>query len=416
MAAGASQPGFGRGAAAGAGASQRQSQENDDRARQQAQQQYQNELTAKREKREEDSQASEENVRKATIAMQQAQTARLVMDAQGQSYAYHRQIAEDGKAKISPYVAAHIAPQVEDIPETQVQKYIADHPGSGNWDWEPTGVKTVQNPDGSIDHHLVMSAYDPKVKVPVTKEFLKLMKDADMDKYDPNLFKVLKEGKELSPTEFSVVKGQYETASANKRTENKEKLQESEIKLHITELNKSIAKMNEDEVDKKAVKGAGEKWNKLVEGGMSSQDAFSKLAPNDQRLLSESFTPLLKNIDSAIAPLLKSVEDGTAGPAAKTELEELSQQRDAIVRLSTSSIVKPKAEESLKPPQAGAAIPSDIAEKYLKRSGGDPAKAREMATKDGWTTASTTPAPKKGDGKGLLDSGGGLLDKILGSD
>ena len=89
------------------------------------------------------------------------------------------------------------------------------------------------------------------------------------------------------------------------------------------------------------------------------------------------------NPDASIDDLQKELNDTT------TDLEAIRQKlypKAVLPNKGGATTTTPSRETKAppKPPKAGTTIPSDIAKQYLDAYGGDPAKARQAATTDGW--------------------------------
>jgi hypothetical protein len=170
--------------------------------RAQAQQDFNNENTAAKEAREAKAFITQEQLRKAQIAQANAETYRSNVLTQGSDFDTHKKTADMGETHFADYKAAGLEPVFKDVSESEMKDTLAGRPGASTLDWEATGVKT--NPDGS--HEYTYSAYDPKGQIPVSQATLDQWKKDGMDKFYPDLFKVLKPGANVDATQYIALK------------------------------------------------------------------------------------------------------------------------------------------------------------------------------------------------------------------
>jgi hypothetical protein len=364
---------------------QRRGQEQEQQRYARAQQQFKNQLEAQRAEREREAFTTEEAMRRATIAAQNAQTLHTQQLIKGGDLARFQTEAENGRAKVQPYIDAGIAPMTRDKTWQEIQKIVAANPKASAWDWEQTGWKTIINADGRSDYAPTFDAYDPDRKVPVTKEFLDLLKKAKIDDVYPGTTDRLRVGQELSPQEFSALKQNYQKKYNDDLALEKQKLLAGEtserIKVLQAEfLKNAIEAAKAKKADKQAslLADALDEWNKAGPG----QEGFAKLNPKSQFVIS---TNLVKTIDS----LERQIKDALSQiPPDEERADELKEQQEQFRTLQRMAIGTglPKA------PTPNAPIPDDVMAQYV-RSYGDPMRAKQAATQAGWGPPASLPAP-----------------------
>ena len=203
----------------------------------QAQEQWQNQRQVTEDAQKATAATSEELVRKSTIAANNANTLRLNGLIQGESADRHEKEAAAGRAQIQSYVDAGIDPVVKNIPVSQFDQYVKDHPGSSAYDWEHTGVHYGTDAQGNPIYEETLTAYDPKGKIPVSKAtYDQWEKDGVFDRY-PEYKDILKPGKTVDATTYVNIKGKAELVRADNLTRNKESLGLQELQAHIDEAN-----------------------------------------------------------------------------------------------------------------------------------------------------------------------------------
>lgn len=366
-AAGAGSPSLVQGGARGGEAVQERALTMDDRARAQAQQEYQNRLRAGEEQRAQKGFETEQDYRKALIAQTNATTMKENQLLQNSSYEYHQKVADAGKAITKVYDDAGISPVYKDVSESDMHNLIQKN-NIVSLHWEPTGVKAVKRPDGTVGFEEVYSAYDSSAKVRLTPELVDMMKKAGVDKYSPNWASVLKPGYELTPAQFIALKDQFKQSFMEQQALQKGRLDVEKEKADINRTKAEASKYWSEVSDQKeaktkaaATERAMANWNKETAGGLSSADAFAKLTPGDQTVISESMTGILRNLDTAVNDVSKRLDqtfDTSAKQALQSELNDLVGRRDSLVRMATGQFVKPAAAgaEAAAPPAAPRAI------------------------------------------------------------
>src|SRR6185312_5294811 len=170
--------------------------------RRNAQQQFQNQQSAQDMQMKEDDANSRDNLRKAQIAQANSETLRTNALTQATNLAMHRDVAANGKQSVADYDPAGLQPVFKDIPESDMQQTIKNRPGASAFDWEPTGVKTTIDAKGNPQYEYTYSAYDPKGKISVSQGTIDLWKKDGMDKYYPELFNIVKAGKQINAQQY----------------------------------------------------------------------------------------------------------------------------------------------------------------------------------------------------------------------
>lgn len=128
------------------------------------------------------------------------------MLTQGADFEQHQKLADQGRQHFTDFEAAGLSPIFKGIPEAEMQDLIKNRTGASTFDWEATGVKLETGPDGKPTYQYTYSAYDPKGKVPVSQGTIDQWKKDGMDKYYPELFNILKPGKEVDATHYIELK------------------------------------------------------------------------------------------------------------------------------------------------------------------------------------------------------------------
>jgi len=154
----------------------------------QAQQQWQNQLSAKREQREEDTAKQEKLKTDAQIGMWNIEKLKYLNELHGKSYTDHRQMVKDASPIVEGYKALGNDPTAQNVPETEHTKWLQEHPGDSTVDWEPVDVipYAVKNPDGTdgIDYQTVWNKYSKTKDMIITPDLMKRMKDSGvLDSY-----------------------------------------------------------------------------------------------------------------------------------------------------------------------------------------------------------------------------------------
>jgi hypothetical protein len=404
---GGSQAGFLSGLGRGAAAVAQNQQQQDDKARAQAQEQFKNQLEAKKDQREADAAKTEEQVRQATIAHENAETLRTQIaintSNEEQKYKGFQQEAENGNAKLSVYKAAGIPAMADNITQQEQAEILKNNPKASTWDWEQTGVKTILTTDKNgntvSSYEPIYSAYDPKTTVPVTKEFLDLLKKSKIDSYFPGTTSQLKEGQQLTPTQFVTLKGQYEKANQQRlSTEKEEATIAHDRALALSEMATAEKKRKDDKAAAQLGDGL-DAWSKQYQELLKTNpnatdvDAFNKLPPGQRLVISNS---LLKRFDSDEKVIKDSLteKEKSTDPVEQKQLQDQADQAKADqenIRRYMNTASSATAPVVVKPAKPGDPLTTDSANRYLQQAGGDKAKARQLAINDGWSIPAAAP-------------------------
>jgi uncharacterized small protein (DUF1192 family) len=383
--------GLGRGGAAVMQHDEQQDNQRMDRA----QQQYKNQLEAQKNQRdqqqadrEQQGFQTEQQLKQASIAAQNMATLHMEQLIHGETWDQFQKEADAGKAKTDPYVVAGIQPVATGVTQEQQHAIMQQNPSVVHWDWEPTGIKTVMGPDGKSTYEHTYDAYDTDKKVTVTPDFLNLLKKEKIDDYYPGTTTKLKEGQQLTPREFSALKGEYQQVHNQNLEQQKGQLSVQEMqervevaKADILKLRAEAAKQAKSDKQAKLMGDSLDEWtttlNKLQKTNPNANeaDAFNQLTPKSKFEIS---TGLVKTIDS----LEKQIRDASQQfPPDQDRMNELKEQQEAyraLQRRTIGDVQLPKA------PQQGAPIPDDVYAQYLKKFNGDTAQAKNAASGSGW--------------------------------
>ncbi len=378
--------GFAGGVGRGGTAVAEHGEQQDQLKMQRAQEQYKNQLEAQRNQREQQKSQQESQVfqteqthRQAMIAAENAQTIRTQQLIKGDSFKQFEEEAANGRTKVSPYIVSGIQPAARDKTWQEISDLQKQNPKAGAWDWEQTGVKTVMNPDGTSTYVPTFDAYDPQQKVPITKSFLDLMKKARVDDAFPGTTDRLKEGQELSPSEFAAIKGNYQTVY-NQNLEREKALLAAGVEgARIKQLNAEAQKEAADALrgqknEKQSAQLADglDKWT--AAGG--DQAAFGTLDKKSQVFITNG---LVKQIDS----IERQIKDASSQiPPDQERMDELKGLEDTYRTYLRMAVPSPGANLP-KAPSKNASIPEDVMSQYLKIYP-DPNKAKTAAQAAGW--------------------------------
>ncbi len=180
------------------------------RAQQQDQQRKQEAIDAQKRQQEKQKFDTEEDVRKAQIAHENALTAETVVRTAGSDLETHVKAAQFGKQMLSAYRDMGIRPAAEGVGESEMHQRLKDNPQAGVWDWEPVGVRITRDAKGNATHEYVFDAFDPKQAVPINDGILSAYRSVGLDKTDPEAYNALvakkNSGGTMTPSELMVVK------------------------------------------------------------------------------------------------------------------------------------------------------------------------------------------------------------------
>lgn len=221
-------PGFIQGAAEGGEAVVDKSEQQDKLKRQQAQDQFKDQLAAR-------SANTEEDLKRAQIAMHNAHTLHENQIMQREDYSFHKDVADHGKKQLQPFIDADpTLVKFQDIPETQMTDLLKNNPDSQHLLWEPTGTRIVIGADGKPNVEATYSGVDPSGKVKITKDQIDVWKKAGIDQIYPKDWEdVLKPGKELTATQYMAVNQKSQELANKQLITKKEKMSEEEQQAKI---------------------------------------------------------------------------------------------------------------------------------------------------------------------------------------
>jgi hypothetical protein len=334
--------GFAGGLMPGAKAGIQNQQAEAQKAQQQAQQQWQNQLTAKKEQREQTSFDTEQQVRKAQLLQANAETLRTNLLTQGSSFDLHQKVSDADKERISTFSNAGVKPVYEDIPESQMNDIIKNAPGSSALDWRHTGVKTVMDKDGNPSYEYTLSAYDPKTSAPLSPATVKQWDEDGLFKYHPEYKDVAKSGKVLSVDQFTALDRQAQNYSNQTLAKTKNDLDVEHVNAQIGEAKAAIAahqattrrenlstsEMATEDARKNREENA---WKHLSAAGNDP----SKISAEDRVVIGRASAPVAASALAGIKTAAQEAQNGDAD--AKAQLPELWKQYNALSRLASFS-------------------------------------------------------------------------------
>lgn len=368
--------GLGRGSAAVT----QHNEQQDAQKRQQAQEQFKNQLEAQRNQREQDeagrqNQAfqTEQTHKQAMIAAENMQTVRTQQLIKAGSLEQYQREAENGKAKVQPYVDSGIQPNVQDKTWQEVQQITQANSKAVGWDWEQTGVKTVINADGTTGYVPTFNAYDPTRSVTLSQSFIDLMKKAKIDDKFPGTTDRLKAGQELKPSEFAALKGQYQKVYNDNMEMEKARLQAGELgartKLATAEAIRAAAEAAKAKRNDKSSAMLGDALDSWTAKG-GDQAAFGKLDKRSQVTITNNLVKSIDSIEHQIKDALNQVPpDQERANDLKQEQENYrGLQRMAIPPAAKSTPGKIDNEKITKGLTAIANLPVDQQKQAIQSS------------------------------------------------
>lgn len=357
--------------------------------RQQAQQQFKNQQDAEDMQMKQDDAKSLDTLRKAQIAQANAETLRTNALTQSTNLAMHRDIAANGKQSVADYDAAGLQPIFKDIPESEMQQTIKNRPGASAFDWEPTGVKTTLDDKGNPQFEYTYSAYDPKGKISVSQGTIDLWKKDGMDKYYPELFNVVKAGKQVDAQQYIELKRTDQQLFNDTLTRQKadQQSQEAISRIHLqnAQAARAVAATMKDrqEISDAAIgKKASEQFGNALQELNDVGGDFSKLKPSSRVIIGESASKLMPSITQEIRELQASND-----PAQQPKIDELFDQLDQLRNLSASAMLSTHTS----PVPTSGGVPAGAT------TATNPKTGQKMYSTDGgksWNPVPTTAAPK----------------------
>jgi hypothetical protein len=339
--------GFMNGLVAGGASEIADQRQQDMLKRQQAEQEFQRQQEATKSQREARAFETQEKVRQAQIAQANAETLRTNMLTQGENYATHSKVADAGKQHFADYDAAGLQPVFKNIPESEMHQTIQNRQGASAFDWEPAGVKISKDAQGQPTYEYTYSAYDPKGKVPVSAGTIEQWKKDGMDKFYPELFNILKPGKELGAQEYIELKKTDSKLFNDQMVRDKANRDNAEgiarVNLQNAEAAHALAESSKARFELSQAKEGKTQQQAFSIALQNLNDAggdFTKLAPKDKILIGESTQRMMGPLTQEIA---QANQMGDFGTAHKLMLE-LDQMRS----LSTQAMfgAKPEAKPS----------------------------------------------------------------------
>jgi hypothetical protein len=341
----------GVGALRGAGAVLQNDEQMDDRRRAQAQQQFNNQKTVASENREDQKLKEEETFRQAQAAQWTAQNLAAAHEHQFQETEFAQKVSEYNTNLQLKLADMNVQP----LTIMSGGEDINGKPNNGaditklGYDkikaLVPTGYTPL--PIQSIDEHGFHSFTIYAVPPDAMKQ--KVTLDAnDLKGFNIKVPKVFK-GAEVSFSQFIGLNDHALTAARDEARDARANRRESDRETHESLMESSRLAEN--------------KLNQLKEEIKTAQEPDAN---------GNVDTPTVKRIQGQI-------------DALGTQQDEIyNRLRNAGVNPQTGA-PNPKQSNLPKPPQPGAAITPDVVKQYLAANGNDPAKARQAASKDGWT-------------------------------
>jgi|GEM_PF-6062068 len=419
------QQGFLGGLARGGAAGVSDARQQDLLKRQQAEQDFQNnqrsqamQLEKNRDQRDQDAFATQETLRKAQVAQANAETYRLNMLTQGADFEQHQKLADQGKQHFADFDAAGLSPVFKGVPEAEMQDLIQNRPGASTFDWEATGVKLGTGPDGKPTYQYTYSAYDPKGKVPVSAGTIAQWKRDGMDKYYPELFGILKPGKEIDATHYIELKRLDSKLFGDNLVRQKadQDTAEGQARIHLqnAQAANAMAESYKSRLEGEVIK-EGKNQQQATSLALSRLNDvngdISKLSPKDRVLIGESANRMLATMGTEVSALLHA-GDSDSVDQARAVMGEM----DSVRRLALSPLIAgPTQSSGGEDPRVAAAIAhlKGKSVEEVEQALSDPRipEGSKAAIRAGLGLGSTSPTPvKTGDfSSALANSSAGAL-------
>lgn len=403
----------------GASAAQQGQQQAQQRGQQQAQQQWQNQLAANKEQREATAAATEEQVRKAQLAMSNMELLRNQLMLQGTSWDLHNKMAEDDKSRSSTFSNAGVKPLYDDIPEQEMETYLKNNPGSGNLKWFHTGTETVmtkdQNGNEVPNYASTFTAYDPKAEVPLSAETIKQWKDDGLFKYHPEYQDILKPGKTLNVAQFTSTNQIARNLANQDFAKNKDNLELDHMKAQIDEAHAAIRAHNA--TTSEAGLNISEKKQALADKKSTDEawDALAKVG-NDPDKLTDAHqrTLIARSVQPLMDETLKGIKEATAEDDKPTQADLWGKYK-AYQKLA--SLAPAGSEKSTDPIQATADSLKGKNPHEIKAALDDPKnKVPEAAKAEVWKRLGVAPPDTLSPlGRGIVNAAQSPIVQTIGS-
>jgi hypothetical protein len=415
--------GFLGGLGKGAASAQQNAQQQQDRQRAQTEQQRRNKIEDEKNQREAQGFQTEQEMRRATIAHENLETLRTQQTinafSEDRKFGLYQREAENSIAKFSPYRAAGVAPMADNKSQQEMDAIIKANPKATAWDWEQTGVKTILTTDKAgnttSSYAPVYSAFDKDASVPLTKEYLDLLKQSKIDTYYPGTTEKLRVGQSIPVQQFSVLTGQYEKAHQQTLANENEKLKNGETSARIRQLDAAALKdsaeagrASKDEKNSQLLDRGLTEWNKTfdemkkTDPNATTQDALKQLSAKNPKAAFAIAGTLTKEIDSLEKSIIEAKNQNDQARA-----DELKQQQETLRGLQTQALGINATTAIPKATTQGMTAPVDVAKRALSQSGGDMVKANKLLVDQGYADdpAAHPAAPSRGDVTPILESG-----------
>ena len=325
--------GFGGGAVSGGAGAIQDARQQDILKRQQAQEQFNNQQKAAQEQREQQGFDTEQQVRKANIAMLNIQTLRLNKELQGADLDQHIKIAEADKELVKPFADAGVVPVAQNIPESETTQYFKDHPGSSTLVWAHTGVKMGSDANGQPTYESTMTAYDPKAPVTLTKDALGQMEKDGVMKRFPE-YSALKPGQQISTTQYVSLLQTDKTVRADTQALQRADTDSQEARARINADNaRAAASYAEAGVHKEELKNMnlseveGQNLKDAMQDVKNHNGDMGAVSTATRITLAESMSKMVPGLTAAYKAALANPEDPDSQASAKdlmTKIETLT--------------------------------------------------------------------------------------------
>src|SRR6185312_15299270 len=195
----------------------------------------------------------------------------------------------------------------------------------------------------------------------VSQGTIDLWKKDGMDKYYPELFNIVKAGKQIDAQQYIELKRtdqqlfndtltRQKTELANQETEARINLQNKQAAHAVVETMKGRQEIADNALDKKTSEQFGNALQELNDVGGD----FYKLKPSSRVIIGESASKLMPSITSEIREL-QAAND----PSQQPKIDQLFDQLDQLRGLSASALLSTKG--TTPPPTGGVPAGATIA-------------------------------------------------------
>jgi hypothetical protein len=396
------QPGSGTlvaGLGRGVNAEAQRLQFQDQQKREAAQQQFQNQMKAEQNQREKDDFKTEQDMKRANIALLNIQTLHQNFLMTQATFDDAEKMATAGKNSLQPYVEAGLPYVYTDKPESEMHELWQSNPMTQHYQWAVTGVKPIIT-DGKPSYEKTYSAIDPEGKVKVTQGILDNFKRVKLNDFYPDV-DTLRVGQEIDAKQMMALQHIYQDVDNKQRKQKEDDLREgkesAEIMRDRAQAARDLQDVAKGKLETKQSQLYGEALNEYNQVGGD----FSKLSPKSQVILAESTVKLITSLTGVARAQIQEGDDEAAKETYHT-IGQLSSLIPKAFQQKTNDLAALP-----KPQKQGQQISPENVQTYVdyeqsKNPNWTPTQIRQAARQDitnaGWTIPSIpgAAAPRPG--------------------